>query len=90
MNSIFFKLMIALLLLSSIGCSSIKNLTQDGIGQPISTIIDRFGPPSRVSSDGKGGTVYTWEQWFPLGETGGYIWSITYLVDSKGIIYQWR
>jgi len=29
------------------------------IGQPISTIMDRFGPPSRVSFDGKGGTVYT-------------------------------
>ncbi len=89
MNSIFFKLMIALLLLSSIGCSSIKNLTQDGIGQPISTIMDRFGPPSRVSSDGKGGTVYTWEQWLP-DAYGRHLWSNTYLVDSKGIIYKWR
>jgi len=89
MNSIFFKLMIALLLFSSIGCSSIKNLTQDGIGQPISTIMDRFGPPSRVSSDGKGGTVYTWEQWFP-DAYGRHLWSNTYLVDSKGIIYKWR
>jgi hypothetical protein len=90
MNSIFFKLMIALLLLSSLGCSSIKNLTQDGIGQPISTIMDRFGPPSRVSFDGKGGTVYTWEQWWPDDYGGGYLWSNTYLVDSKGIIYKWR
>ena len=90
MNSIFVKLMIVLLLVSTLGCSSIKNLTQDGIGQPISTIMDRFGPPSRVSFDGKGGTVYTWEQRWPIGDVGSYVWSMTYLVDSKGIIYKWR
>ena len=90
MNSIFFKLMIALLMVASLSCSSIKNLTQDGIGQPISTIMDRLGPPSRVSFDGKGGTVYTWEQWWPMGEAGRDVWLNTYWVDSKGIIYKWR
>jgi hypothetical protein len=89
MNSVFAKLMIAFLLVSSLGCSSIKNLTKDGIGQPISTITDRWGPPSRVSSDGKGGTVYVWEQWGPNPEGGGHIWSNTYWVDSNGIIYKW-
>ena len=90
MNSVFFKLMIGLLLVSSLSCSSIKNLTQDGIGQPISTIMDRMGSPSRVDSDGQGGKVYVWEQWVPNGYGGGYLWSNTYWADSNGIIYKWR
>ena len=89
MNSIFLKLMIVFLLVSSLGCSSIKNLTRDGIGQPISTIMDSWGPASRVSSDGKGGMVYIWEQWVPTAY-GGHVWSNTYWVDSNGIIYKWR
>ena len=63
---------------------------QAEIGQPISTITDRLGPPLRVSSDGKGGTVYVWEQWVPNPEGGGHIWSYTYWADSNGIIYKWR
>ena len=90
MNSVFSKLMIGLLLVSSLSCSSIKNLTQDGIGQPISTIIDRSGPPSRVGTDGEGGKVYVWEQWVPNGYGGGYLWSNTYWADSNGIIYKWK
>jgi hypothetical protein len=91
MNSTFVKLMIALLLVSNLGCSSIKKITQGEIGQPISTITDRWGPPSRVGSDGKGGMVYVWEQWVPGPEGGGgHVWSNTYWADSNGIIYKWN
>jgi len=90
MNSVFSKLMIGLLLVSSLSCSSINNLTQGEIGQPISVIMNRLGSPSRVSSDNKGGKVYVWEQWVPSGYGGGYLWSNTYWADSNGIIYKWR
>ena len=90
MKSLFCKLMILLLLVLTFGCSSINKLIQDGIGQPISMTIDRWGPPSRVTSDGRGGSIYVWERW----EGGDYgirrSWSTMFWVDSKGIIYKWR
>ena len=90
MKSIFVKLVILPLLVLTIGCSSINKLTQDGIGQPISTIIDSIGPPSRVTPDGRGGSVYIWEHWVDTGYGGGHIWSNMFWADSNGIIYKWR
>ena len=90
MKSLLGKLGILLLLFLTFGCSSIKNLTQDGIGQPISTVTKDLGPPLRVTPDGKGGSVYIWEQWFDRSYGMRDVWSTTYWVDSKGIIYKWR
>ena len=90
MKSIFVKLVILPLLALTIGCSSINKLTQDGIGQPISTIIDSMGPPSRVTPDGRGGSVYNWEHWVDTGYGSGHVWSNMFWADSNGIIYKWR
>jgi hypothetical protein len=88
MRSLFVGLGILLLSLT-FGCSSINQLTQDGIGQPISTIINSWGPPSRVAPDGRGGSVYIWEQWVATGYGSGYLRVSTYWADSNGIIYKW-
>ena len=90
MKPILAGWMILLLLLLTFGCSAINELTRDGIGQPISTIIDHLGPPTRVIPDGKGGSVYIWEQWVPSGYYTGYLRTNTFFVDSNGIIYKWR
>jgi hypothetical protein len=90
MKSIFVKLVILSLLFLTFGCSSIKELTQDGIGQPISTVIDSMGPPLRVIPDGKGGSIYIWEHWVDTGYSSGHIWSNMFWADSSGIIYKWR
>jgi len=90
MKSIFAKWAILLLVLLTFGCSSIINLMQDGIGQPISTIIDHLGPPSRVIPDGRGGSIYIWEQWVPTGDYTGYLRTNMFWADSNGIIYKWR
>jgi len=90
MRSLFVRLGILLLLFLTFGCSSINPLTQDGIGQPISTIIDSWGTPARVTSDGRGGSVYVWEQWVDRGYTNGYMRVTTYWADANGIIYKWR
>jgi hypothetical protein len=90
MKSISAKWMILLLLALTAGCFAIKELTQDGIGQPISTIIDHLGPPTRVIPDGKGGSVYIWEQWVPTGYYNGYLRTNEFWADSNGIIYKWR
>ena len=90
MKSIFVKLGILPLLILTIGCSSINKLTQDGIGQPISTIIDSMGPPSRVTPDGRGGSIYIWEHWVDTGYGSGHVWSNMFWADSNGIIYKWR
>ena len=78
------------LLVSTLGCSAINELAKDGIGQPISTVTERLGPPTRVTPDGKGGSIYVWEQWVPTGWYNGELWTNTFFVDSKGIIYKWR
>ncbi len=90
MKFLSVKFVISLLLVLAFGCSSISELRRDGIGQPISPLIDRYGPPQRVTPDGKGGSVYIWEHWVATGECSGYLWSTTYWVDPKGIIYKWR
>jgi hypothetical protein len=90
MKSLFFKLWVMLLLFSILGCSSIKQLTQSEIGQPISVVIDRWGPPSRVTSDGSGGKVYVWEKWEDLGYGIYRLWSLMFWADSNGIVYHWR
>jgi len=78
------------LMILTLGCSSISELTKDGIGQPISTQIDQYGSPSLVTPDGKGGNIYTWEHWVDTGYGGGHFWSTTFWADSNGIIYKWR
>jgi hypothetical protein len=88
MKSLSFKLGILLLLVLTFGCSSINKQMQSAMGQPISGVIDSWGPPSRVTPDGRGGSVYVWEQWMPIGD--GYIRSRIFWADSNGIIYQWR
>ncbi len=84
------KWIILLLLVTSFGCSAINELTQDEIGQPISTITNSMGPPTRVIPDGKGGSIYIWEQRIPTGWHNNELRTNTYFVDSNGIIYQWR
>jgi len=90
MRFLSVKFVILLLLVLAFGCSSISELRKDGIGQPISTVIDRYGLPSRVTPDGMGGSVYIWEKWVAADYGGGHLWSTTYWVDSKGIIYGWK
>jgi hypothetical protein len=90
MKSILAKSVILLLVVLTLGCSAIEELTLGGIGQPISTVIDHLGPPTRVIPDGKGGSVYIWEQWVPTGWYTGYLRTNEFFVDSNGIIYKWR
>ncbi len=90
MKSIFAKWVILLLLVISFGCSAITELTRDGIGQPISTVTEHLGPPTRVTPDGKGGSIYIWEQWVPTGWYNRELRTNTFFVDSNGIIYKWR
>ena len=90
MKSILAKSVILLLVVLTLGCSGIKELMQGGIGHPISTIIDHLGPPTRVIPDGKGGSIYIWEQWVPTGWYNGYLRTNEFWADSNGIIYKWR
>jgi len=85
-----FKFVILLFSVLAFGCSSISELTRGDIGQPISMVIGRYGPPSRVTPDGKGGSIYTWEHWVDRGYGDRYLWSTMFWADSNGIIYKWR
>jgi len=90
MKLFLFKFVILLLSVLAFGCSSISELTRGDIGQPISAVIGRYGPPSRVTPDGKGGSIYTWEHWVETGYSSGHLWSTMFWADSNGIIYKWR
>ncbi len=90
MTSMFAKFGIFSLSVLTFGCSSINQLKQDGIGQPISTTIESMGPPSRTIPDGRGGTIYIWEHWVDTGYGSGHLWSNMFWVDSNGMIYKWR
>ncbi len=90
MRSLIAKSVILFPLVLILGCSAINELTQDGIGQPISTVTDRLGPPTRVTPDGKGGSIYIWEQWVSTGWYNGELRTNMFFVDSRGIIYKWR
>ena len=90
MKSIIAKPVILSLLVFTFGCSAINELTQDRIGQPISTVTERLGPPTRVTPDGKGGSIYVWEQWVPTGWYNRELRTNAFFVDSKGIIYKWK
>jgi hypothetical protein len=86
---LFLKLGILLLLVLTFGCSFIREGMQDGIGQPISTMIDSWGPPSRVTSDSRGGSVYIWYIWNYYGYANWRLDQYMFWVDSNGIIYKW-
>ena len=90
MKLVFVKGPILLLLVLTFGCSAIDELTKDEIGQPISTVVERLGPPTRVTPDGKGGSVYIWEQWVSTGWYNRELRTNAFFVDSKGIIYKWK
>ncbi len=90
MKLLFLKGVILLLLVISSGCSAMNELTRDGIGQPISTIVGYLGPPTRVIPDGKAGSIYIWEQRVPTGWYNSELRTNTFFVDSNGIIYKWR
>jgi hypothetical protein len=89
-KSIFVKSVIFLLLLLTFRCSSINKLAQDGIGQPITAVVDSMGAASRVIPDGSGGKIYIWEHWVDTGYGSGHVWSNMFWADSNGIIYKWR
>jgi hypothetical protein len=88
--SLFFKSGMLLLLVLTFGCSFISDEMRGGIGQPISTRIDKWGPPSRVTSDGMGGSIYIWEIWNADGWGMRKLETTMFWVDSEGIIYKWR
>ncbi len=86
MKSARVMLLLLLLSFSVIGCSLIKS----DIGQPISTVIERNGRPTRVIPDDTGGSIYIWERSFDRDYGMREFWSTRYYVDSKGIIYKWE
>jgi hypothetical protein len=85
---LFFRLGTLLLLVLTLGCSSIREGMRTE-GQPISKWTDRWGSPSQVTSDGKGGNVYIWEIWHFYGYGNFKLERNIFWVDSNGIIYKW-
>jgi len=79
----------------------IEKTLNSWVGAHISQLIAHWGPENRTSSDGNGGTIYTWERMYMqesayYNSYGVYQPPVNrYVVDSfyvnaNGIIYSWR
>ena len=54
------------------GCAGkINEVMESWNGRHISEVIQSWGPASRTSPDGKGGTIYIWENYVNLGTFPG-------------------
>ena len=100
---------IILLCLLTVGClQSVKSPTMSEkmdtwLGFHISEAIQQWGVYQYTASDGKGGTIYTWEETsqshtymplrtypFVLGATDTNVYRRSLYVRPDGIIYRWH
>ena len=65
------KSLVLLLCLGLVGCASTQKIMDSWVGHHQSELIASWGPPTTVTSDGKGGSilVYRWD--VNLGQTPG-------------------
>ena len=98
------KIVFLLVLFLMTGCASRINKTMSSwIGHHQSELIASWGPPTRTSSDGKGGIVLVYESYRNMGTKGSvdsrgnirvrdnsYIRTRMFYVNNNGIIYNWR
>ena len=102
MKRIFLCLLFLIVL---VGCASISRKMDSWKGHHKSELIASWGPPSRVTSDGKGGEILIYEYDRNFGQTRGQIYSDgsytaprqnrytayrMFYVDGNGYIYNWR
>ena len=67
------------------GCAAKINETMNSwTGSHISEVIQSWGPASRTSPDGKGGTIYIWETYVDLGTSPGTHSQSIYCPPSLG------
>ena len=54
------------------GCAGkVNQVMESWRGSHISAVIQKWGPATRIAPDGKGGSIYIWEQYVNLGTTPG-------------------
>ena len=56
-----------------VGCISPGKAMQSWVGHHQSALIASWGPPTRTTSDGKGGQILIYEEYVNLGQTAGTI-----------------
>ncbi|MDP3113256.1 MAG: hypothetical protein Q8M98_00640 [Candidatus Cloacimonadaceae bacterium] len=68
-----------LVLLASTGCASVNKTMNSWVGSHQSQLIQSWGPPNQVVSDGAGGSVLIYSSYVNLGQTPGTInqWGYT-------------
>jgi len=99
---IFFFITIAIVMLArcaAVGSSTTKTM-ESWNGSHISKLISSWGPETKVSADGKGGKVYTWDRRWATNafydQNGVYQpprernCTKSFYVNEKGIIYSYR
>jgi len=83
MKKLHITIILSLWILTSLGCASTSKNMASWVGHHQSELIASWGPPTRISSDGKGGSILIYEEYVNLGQTPGratvdYWGNITY------------
>ena len=84
-------------------CATVKKTTEvmdSWKGTHISRVISSWGPETRITGDGKGGKIYTWDTRWKTNAYYDYsgvyqpprerYCTKNFYVSEKGIIYSWR
>jgi len=82
-NAYLFLITLMLCSCAATNFSKQEELTMNSwIGHSKAELIQTWGPPKSVSSDGKGGEIYTYEKSVSFGQTPGKVYS-----NSNNIYY---
>lgn len=74
-----------LLLLALSGCASMEDEMNAWRGHTQAELIEKWGPPMSVSSDGQGGTILYYSH--AAGYSSTQIWMYA---NKDGMLYYWR
>ena len=101
-------LCVSILLVTIItGCATQKkrkaeldSIMNSWTGYHISAVIQKWGPETKITGDGKGGNIYTWEKTWQTNAYYDYnkvyqppqnrYCNKNFYVNKEGIVYAWR
>jgi hypothetical protein len=70
----FINIVLVVSIIIMTGCSTVNNTMQSWMGRSKSELYQSWGPPTRITDDGKGGEILIYERWIDLGQTSGRVY----------------
>jgi uncharacterized protein YcfL len=83
----YLFVIITILLLA--GCVSNKKMMDSWMNNSKHDLVLKWGPPTRVASDGSSGEIYIYEKRYYIYNVLRYDFKMFY-INSSSVIYSWR